>query len=113
MYCAVLPAHWNVADGDYPLASGGRLQITYKGPGGARITLREGAFCDSPAACPLAGTDSGPARFGALAAHLYVDGDGTLTVFAQDEPTAWEAVGAGMDAATLSSFAAGLARVGP
>ncbi len=113
VYCAVLPAHWNVADGSYRLASGGRLEITYNGPGGARITLREGAFCATLGPCPPAGTDGGPAKFGALDAHLYIDGDGTPTVFAQDEPTAWEAIGAGMDAATLSSITAGLARVGP
>lgn len=113
VYCAVLPARWNVSDGNYRLASGGRLEITYNGPAGARITLREGAFCGTLGPCPPAGTDGGPAKFGALAARLYIDGDGTLTVFAQGDPVAWEAVGAGMDAATLSSIAAALARVGP
>src|SRR5687768_6286945 len=45
VYCAVLPSGWFVDAGEYRLASGGRMEISYRGPAGASFELRQGAFC--------------------------------------------------------------------
>ena len=52
VYCAVLPAEWFVDTGSFRLADGGMLVVTYKGPGGARIELREGATCTTGGSAP-------------------------------------------------------------
>lgn len=53
VYCAVLPTGWYLAaPSKYELPNGGQLLITYHGPGGAVLTVNEGAFCTtSVSAC--------------------------------------------------------------
>lgn len=64
-YCAVLPSGWSLVSGGYRGASGGRLEISYKGPGGATLLLRQGpAACADDPACPPTGTDLGEATYG-------------------------------------------------
>jgi hypothetical protein len=46
VYCAVLPGGWFIETGKYRLADGGRLEITYRGPGDARLSLVEGNVCE-------------------------------------------------------------------
>ena len=52
-------AGWFVEAGQYRLAAGGRLAIAYRGPGGARFSLDEGAWCTDGSGCVPAGTEIG------------------------------------------------------
>jgi hypothetical protein len=112
VYCPVLPAGWYVGSGSYRLSGGGSLEIVYEGPGGARLELREGAFCADPSACPSPPANLGAAAFGDRDGSLGSDGDGSL-VLAVDPGAvvSWRMVGRGIDEATFRSFAASLANV--
>ena len=113
VYCPVLPARWFVETGSFRLSGGGRLVISYKGPGGQRIAIREGHYCDEEAGCVPAGTDTGPASFGDRPARLVDAGSGTWIVVAEGEGgLAWEARGTGMDGPTLAGYTAAFAKVG-
>jgi hypothetical protein len=74
VYCAVLTGRWFVDSGEYSLRQGGRLDISYKGPSGARLRLQEGYFCDT-ANCSGGGTELGDAAFGDLGGVLLDQGD--------------------------------------
>lgn len=106
VYCPVLPGGWFVDAGEYRLASRGRLEITYRGPGGAMLELRQGAFCATAGGCLPAGTDLGEAAYGDLTGTLISADDGTWAIGVDaGAEISWLAVGAGMDEATFRSFA--------
>jgi len=114
VFCPVLPSGWFVDTGNFRLAAGGKLEISYKGPGGRRLEIREGAYCAGQVDCPPGGTDAGPASFGYLPGRL-LDGGGTWLVVVEDGEDAginWEARGRGMDGPTLAGLTADFALVG-
>ena len=112
VYCAVLPAGWNVSTGSYRLASGGRLEISYKGPGGATLSLSEGSFCTADDGCVPAGTDAGAASFGSRPATLVSLADGGYAVVAdRGSRPSWLLVAHGVDQAMTEAVAAALAEV--
>ena len=80
VYCPVLPKGWFVVTGRYRLAGGGRLEISYRGPSGASLTLREGAFCGDPDGCVPSGPEVGPAAFGGLDGTLIAADDGSWAI---------------------------------
>jgi len=118
VYCAVLPARWHI-DSDpskntFSLAGGGRMQIAYVGPGGARLTLQQGSFCTAGvSACSPRDQTIGDASFG--------DRTGTLVTLGPDKGFAlyvdsgqapsWALTGTGMDQATFVALAAALHRI--
>ena len=113
VYCAVLPKGWVVSAGQYRLANGGKLTITYKGPDGATVSLSEGSFCTDGTGCVPSGSDAGDAPFGALPGTLVTtDAGGYAIVVARGQQPSWLMVTSGLDQATTISFAAALARVG-
>jgi len=112
VYCAVLPARWSVATGSYRSAGGGRMEIAYKGPGGARFELHEGAFCDLPEGCVPNGPDAGTAAFGDLSGTLVTGDDGSYAIVVdRGKARSWLAVGIGLDLDTFKGFAAALSLV--
>ena len=114
VYCAVLPGGWFVDSGTYRLSSGGWMEVGYRGPSGARITLREGAFCQEDGDCVPAGTDVGAAAFGDREGTLVAAEDGSWAVVVdQGAPLAWLAVGSGLDEASIRSHAEAFIVVGP
>ncbi len=73
VYCPVLPATWFVDAGGGTWRGGTDqwLQITYKGPGVAKIVLQEGAFCTGGLSlCSPHDTVIGTATFGSLPGSL-------------------------------------------
>jgi hypothetical protein len=113
VYCAVLPAGWFVDSGTYRGSGGGWLQIAYKGPGGARLELREGAFCSAADGCVPPGSDAGGAAFGDRTGTLVkLDSGGWAVVVDRGKPVSWLAVGTGLDQATFQQLAGALAIVG-
>jgi hypothetical protein len=113
VYCAVLPKDWIVSAGKYRLANGGYLEMSYKGPGGATLSLSEGSFCTDGTGCVPSGSDVGSAQFGALQATLVAtDAGGFAIVAARGEQPSWLMVTSGLDQATAVSLGAALAHVG-
>ncbi|HWP64107.1 MAG TPA: hypothetical protein VNO86_11620 [Candidatus Binatia bacterium] len=97
VYCPVLPSGWYVDRGTYRLASGGRLEIAYTGPAGARLEIREGAFCTEASGCVPSGTDRGEAAFGDRTGTLVeLDGGGWAIVVDRGARISWLAVGEGL-----------------
>jgi hypothetical protein len=111
VYCATLPAGWFVDAGSFRLAGGGRLEIAYKGPGGQRIEMREGAYCAGDEDCIPTGPDAGTASFGDRPARLVDAGDGDWLVVSEGGDVNWEAKGLGMDGPTLAAYTAAFALV--
>ena len=73
VYCPVLPATWFVDAGGGEWRGGNDqwLQISYKGPSGAKISLQEGAFCTGGLSlCSSHDSVIGPASFGDLQGTL-------------------------------------------
>jgi hypothetical protein len=110
--CGVLPGGWFVSQGSWRLANGGKLLISYKGPGGATIALSQGAFCSSADGCVPDGSDMGDTALGPLDATLYQTADGFAIIAAPGENPGWLMITRGLDQAPAVSFAAALAEVG-
>lgn len=112
VYCPSLPARWSVDSGQYRLAGGGWMRIAYKGPGGARFELSEGAFCDQADGCVPPGTDAGSAAFGNLSGTLVTGNDGRLAIVVdRGANRSWLAVGVGLDLEAFKGYAADLVLV--
>lgn len=113
VYCPVLPSGWFVETGQYGLAGGGRLAITYRGPGGVRFKLDEGAWCRDGSGCVPAGTDMGATAFGDREGTLVATDSGSFAIVADAGSTvSWSLVGEGLDEATVRTFGAALIAVG-
>jgi hypothetical protein len=112
VYCPVLPDGWFVEDGQYRLAGGGWMEISYNGPGDARIVLRQGAFCEAADACVPGGTDVGETTFGDRTGTLLAVADGSWAVVVDRGATpTWLLVVQGLDDATARSIAGDLLAV--
>jgi hypothetical protein len=120
VYCAVLPARWHI-DSDpskntFSLAGGGRMQIAYVGPGGARLTLQEGSFCtEGVSACSPRDKSLGEAAFGDRTGGLVTLGPdmGFALYVDPGQAPSWALTGTGMDQATFVDLAAALHRIEP
>ena len=109
VYCPVLPARWFVESGTF---HGGKLEISYKGPNGARLELHEGAFCAVGADCVPAGSDAGSVSFSDRMTTLVHAYDGSLAAAVDTgQRVSWLAVGQGLDDATFSAYLAALVRL--
>ncbi len=112
VYCATLPSGWFVDAGEYRRAGGGRLEISYRGPGGARLELHEGAFCSDGSGCVPSGTESGDASFGDKAGSLVATIDGGWAVVVdRGEAISWLAVGTGINEDAFRAITSALAAV--
>ncbi len=116
VYCAVVPEGWFLENGAFRLADGGRLEVSYKGPGGARIEIAEGAVCtEGGSACSPRDHELGPGRFGDLEGTLVTLGpdvaDGFAIYVDPGAAPSWSIAGTGMDRASFEAIAAALHRV--
>jgi len=113
VYCPVLPEGWFVASGSYRLSSGGQLTITYRGPGGAELDVREGGYCAGQSGCIPSGTDAGVRASAVLAPGCLRSGNGSwmVVVAPPGGDAAWQATGTGMDGPTLVAYTAAFAHV--
>jgi hypothetical protein len=108
----VLPRGWFVSQGAYRLANGGKLAVSYRGPGGASLALSEGAFCQAADGCVPHGTALGAASLGSLDGTLYQTSDGFAVIAAPGENPSWLLTTKGLDRSTTTTLAAALAEVG-
>ncbi len=109
VYCPVLADAWFVEDGQYRLANGGWMEISYDGPGDARIVLRQGSFCESADGCLPAGSEAGDTAFGDRTGVVVaaVDGSWLVVVDRGANPT-WLLAVQGLDEGTARGIAADL-----
>ena len=111
VYCPVLDDGWFVDAGQYRLAGGGWLEIAYRGPGDARIDLREGVPCDTDGCLPT-GNDLGAADFGDMAGALLDLGGGRYAVVVDPGATpSWTLTATGLTEADVRTIAADLVPV--
>jgi hypothetical protein len=114
VYCAVLPAGWFVQTGSFSLRDGGHMDITYKGPNGALLTLDEGAVCAQGAGgCTPQGQQLGTSAFGDRSGTLTAlgSGDGYAIYVDPGAFPSWSVTGTGLDQATFAGLAAALYHV--
>ena len=113
VYCPVLPSGWFVEAGQYRLAGGGRMSIAYRGPGGDRFALDEGAWCTDGSGCVPAGEDLGTTAFGDRTGTLIATQDGNYAIIVDaGSAISWALTGDGLDEATVRTFGAALIAVG-
>jgi hypothetical protein len=113
VYCPVLPTGWFVESGQYRLAAGGRLAIAYRGPGGARFSLDEGAWCADGSGCVPAGAELGTTAFGDRTGTLIATDDGNYAIVVDaGSAISWALTGDGIDEATVRTFGAAMIAVG-
>jgi hypothetical protein len=109
VYCPVLPDGWFVDSGQYRLADGGRLEIVYRGPQLAQVTLDEGAFCTIQGGCVPPGQDVGTTAFDGRDGLLVALDDGSWAITVDREATlSWLLIVTGLDEATARAIAANL-----
>jgi hypothetical protein len=113
VYCPVLPSGWYVGDGTYDLSAGGMVQMMLKGPGGATLSMSEGAFCTGDAAtCSPHSTVLGSASFGDLPGSLDTLADGSLALYINPGTrVGYMLTETGLSQAGFVSIAANLAKV--
>ena len=110
--CGVLPAGWFVSRGSYRLANGGKLLISYKGPGGATIALSQGAFCTDDDGCVPDGSRVGGPPSGRWRPRSTRPPTGSGSSPPPAENPSWLLTTEGLDRATAVAVAAALAEVG-
>jgi hypothetical protein len=111
-YCPILPSGWFVVDGSYSLSGGGSMEIVYRGPGGARIELAQGAFCDDSDGCVPDGGDIGQAAFGDRVGTLVAGDDGSYSIVVdRAADVSWLLTGVELDEPQVRSIAADLMRI--
>jgi hypothetical protein len=112
VYCPVLPDGWFVQDGQYRLANGGWMEISYDGPGEALLTLRQGALGDAAGGCFPPGPQVADAAFGDQTGVLVdVSTGGWSVVVDRGEPICWMILATGLDETGARTIAANLQAV--
>jgi hypothetical protein len=111
VYCPSLPRGWFVQSGQYRLADGGRLEITYHGPDGSGLMLQEGAFCMA-GDCAPPGEDRGETAFGDRSGTLVRTADGFAVIVDGGQRPSWLLLVNGQTEEETRRIAADLVRVG-
>jgi len=98
VYCAVLDDGWFLATGSYRLANGGHLEVTYQGPGDARMAVLEGDICEGTDVDTCAPRDAviGPAAFGNQDGELGRLSNGLVLDVDRGASPTWRATGLGL-----------------
>ncbi len=115
VYCAVLPTGWFVEAGSYRVANGGHLNITYRGPGSARLAIAEGNVCDGLGTdidvCAPRDTVIGPAALGDLVGELGQEGTGLVLDVDRGANPSWRVTGLGITETDFIALCAAMVRV--
>jgi hypothetical protein len=99
VYCAVLPDGWFLEAGSYRLADGGRLEVTYRGPGDAHLSIVEGTICAAGSdidTCAPRDAVIGPAMFGDREGELGRLANGLVLDVDRGATPSWRSTGLGL-----------------
>ena len=111
--CPVLGKGWFVSTGSYRLANGGKVEVAYRGPGGAGLTLSQGGFCTVDGGCVPPGTDAGAASLGGMPGTLVaLDSGGFAIVVDRGANPSWLLVANGLSRQATLDIGSAAARVG-
>ena len=115
LYCYVLPSGWILKTGTWAGDPGGQVSVTYKGPGGVSLELKEGAYCtDDESICQPKVKELGPTLYGDLTGTLYTLEPGyAVYVNAGTSPPSWAAATVTLDETTFVKLVASLHKVVP
>jgi hypothetical protein len=112
VYCGALPGGWIFSSAGYTQPNGGVLNITYKGPNGAKVDIQEGAFClVSASACSAHVKVLGTAKFGDMAGTLDTLGSGFVVYVAPGTARGYTATGTGLAQGAFSGIVVALVKV--
>lgn len=114
VYCAALPDGWILEAGAYRLRDGGRLEVTYRGPGDARLSIVEGNICAGAdvEACAPRDAVLGPASFGDLEGELGRLANGLALDVDRGANPSWRATGVGISEDDFRALGAAFTLVG-
>lgn len=112
VYCAALPARWYLEHAEWRGTSGGRFEAIYRGPGGASLHLRQGAFCGNDPACIPSGSDLGSATYGDRPASMRDTGEGYAIVAGEGTAVVYLAESTGIDEPTMRALVSALINLG-
>jgi hypothetical protein len=116
VYCPVLTTGWYVETGDYRLAAGGHLEITYRGPGDAHLAMAEGNICYQTTdvdTCAPRDMVIGPAAFGDQDGELGRLSNGLVLDVNRGGNPSWRVTGIGLSEADFSAICAAMYHVPP
>lgn len=110
VYCAVLPDGWFLETGAYRLADGGRLEVTYRGPAGARLSIVEGNVCGDLDLDGCAPRDAviGTASFGDREGELGRLANGFVLDVDRGSVPSWRVTGIGLSEDEFRALSAAL-----
>lgn len=115
VYCAVVPTGWYLESGTYRLANGGRLEVTYRGPGDAHLAMAEGNVCDGLGTdievCAPRDTVIGPAAMGDLTGGLGRLANGLVLDVDRGANPSWRITGLGVSEAEFVALSAAMLRI--
>ena len=112
VYCPALPSGWFVGTGQWRQADGPRLEISYRGPGGAGLLLQQGAYCPGEGDCVPPGDDLGQTPFGDREGTLLATADGWAIVVDRGDTPSWLLTVTGVSEAAARRIASDLVEVG-
>ena len=110
VYCASLPDGWFLESGTYRLADGGRLEVTYRGPGDAHLAIVEGFACAGSEvdACAPRDALTGPARLGDRDGELGRLANGLVLDLDRGRSPSWRVTGLGLSEEAFRDLCAAL-----
>jgi hypothetical protein len=113
VYCPVLPSGWNVTVGQYDGSGVGKIHMTLTGPGGAAVSIDEGAFCTTSAdACSTHESSISQTAFGDLLGDLDTLAGGGFAVYVNaGTSTGYTLTATGMSQDSFVAIAAAFAKV--
>lgn len=114
VYCAELPDGWILTDGKYRLGDGGRLEVTYRGPGDAQLSIVEGNVCAGADVDVCAPRDAviGPSPFGGRDGELARLANGLVLDVDRGATPSWRATGLGLSEDEFRAICAALVLAG-
>jgi hypothetical protein len=110
VYCVRMGKGWSLSSADYEMPQTGRwLKLTYRGPGGATVSLFQGAFClTSPAACSPNKTILATGSFASLSGDLDLTVSGFAIYVNPGTKTAYQITCTGLSQLAFQNIAANL-----
>ncbi|MEO5918632.1 MAG: hypothetical protein ABIQ17_03630, partial [Candidatus Limnocylindrales bacterium] len=115
VYCAVLPDGWYLETGSYRLANEGHLEVTYRGPGDAYVSIAEGNICLAVGGdieqCAPRDTVLADAAMGDLVGELGRLSNGLVLDVDRGANPSWRVTGLGVSEEEFTAICAAMIKV--
>ena len=115
VYCAVLPDGWYLETGSYRLANDGHMEVTYRGPGDAHVSIAEGNICldvgGDVEQCAPRDTVIGDGSMGDLVGELGRLSNGLVLDVDRGANPSWRVTGLGISEEDFTALCAAMIKV--